>query len=194
MHIILDHSSSKRSTGTHIQRNLRLEAGRKQLALKLAKVKAGAAGGPTGDGGEYGISWGFDDDAVAEEDDEDGEEGMEGADGEVGNLGPPTILFPVHFLMSAYGRHSFVFRLFVAPYAALLEWCVLLKAMAASAALVEASSVWIKVDLAIQLLSTDGWIHNVLALVGHLFVIFDENLKKKVLPCKYSHRVPYDDL
>lgn len=64
------------------QRNLRLQAGRKQLAMKLANIKSGAAGdGKGGDSGEYGISWGFDEDAVAEEEDE--EEGMEGADGEV---------------------------------------------------------------------------------------------------------------
>lgn len=51
--------------------------------MKLAKVKAGATGEGAGggDSGEYGISWGFDEDAVAE-DDEDGGEGMEGADGE----------------------------------------------------------------------------------------------------------------
>lgn len=66
---------------------MRLEAGRKQLAKKLAKLKAGVAGRGAGgegggDSGEYGISWGFDDDAVAEDDDEDGE-GMEGDDGEV---------------------------------------------------------------------------------------------------------------
>ncbi|CAM9250797.1 unnamed protein product [Scytosiphon promiscuus] len=58
-------------------RNLRLDAGRKQLAAKLAKLKAEAAGGGPGggDSGEYGISWGFDEDAVAEDDDEDGEGG-----------------------------------------------------------------------------------------------------------------------
>ena len=70
-----------------LQRNLRLEAGRKQLAKKLAKLKAGVAGRGAGeegggDSGEYGISWGFDEDAVAEDEDEDGE-GMEGDDGEV---------------------------------------------------------------------------------------------------------------
>lgn len=70
-----------------VQRNLRLEAGRKQLAKKLAKIKAGVAGRGAGgegggDSGEYGISWGFDEDAVAEDEDEDGE-GMEGDDGEV---------------------------------------------------------------------------------------------------------------
>ncbi|CBN74145.1 conserved unknown protein [Ectocarpus siliculosus] len=58
-------------------RNLRLDAGRKQLAAKLAKIKAGGAGEGGGkgggDSGEYGISWGFDEDAVAEEEDEDGD-------------------------------------------------------------------------------------------------------------------------
>lgn len=65
------------------KRNLRLDAGRKQLAVKLAKLKAGAAGDGKGQGdsGEFGISWGFDEDAVADEEDED-EEGVEGGDGE----------------------------------------------------------------------------------------------------------------
>ncbi|CAM9243574.1 unnamed protein product, partial [Ectocarpus sp. 12 AP-2014] len=67
-------------------RNLRLDAGRKQLAAKLAKIKAGAAGDGGGkgggDSGEYGISWGFDEDAVAEEEDEDGD-GAEGDEDEV---------------------------------------------------------------------------------------------------------------
>ena len=65
------------------KRNLRLDAGRKQLAAKLAKLKAGAAGDGKGEGdsGEFGISWGFDEDAVAEEEDED-EEGVEGGDEE----------------------------------------------------------------------------------------------------------------
>ncbi|CAM9682849.1 unnamed protein product [Ectocarpus fasciculatus] len=67
-------------------RNLRLDAGRKQLAAKLAKIKAGAAGEGAenggGDSGEYGISWGFDEDAVAEEEDEEGD-GAEGDDEEV---------------------------------------------------------------------------------------------------------------
>lgn len=70
------------------QRNLRLDAGRKQLAAKLTKIKAGAAGEGTekggGDSGEYGISWGFDEDAVAEEEDEEGD-GAEGDDEEVGD-------------------------------------------------------------------------------------------------------------
>lgn len=64
------------------QRQLRQEAARKQLAVKIAKVKAGGGGGG-GDGGEYGISWGFDEDAVAEDSDGEGEEGMEGEGGEV---------------------------------------------------------------------------------------------------------------
>lgn len=66
------------------QRNLRLDAGRKQLAAKLAKLKAEAAGGGPGggDSGEYGISWGFDEDAVAEEEDDDGD-GGENNDDEV---------------------------------------------------------------------------------------------------------------
>ncbi|CAM9453970.1 unnamed protein product, partial [Hapterophycus canaliculatus] len=65
-------------------RNLRLDAGRKQLAAKLAKLKAKAAGaGPGGgDSGEYGISWGFDEDAVAEDDEDDGD-GAENNDDEV---------------------------------------------------------------------------------------------------------------
>ncbi|CAN0454393.1 unnamed protein product, partial [Ectocarpus sp. 12 AP-2014] len=67
-------------------RNLRLDAGRNQLAAKLAKIKAGAAGEGGGkgggDSGEYGISWGFDEDAVAEEEDEDGD-GAEGGEDEV---------------------------------------------------------------------------------------------------------------
>lgn len=65
------------------QRTKRLEAGRKQLAAKLAKMKAGATGeGTGGDSGEYGISWGFDEDAIAEDDEEEGD-GIEGVDGEV---------------------------------------------------------------------------------------------------------------
>lgn len=66
------------------KRNLRLDAGRKQLAAKLAKLKAEAAGGGpgAGDSGEYGISWGFDEDAVAEEEDDEGD-GGENNDGEV---------------------------------------------------------------------------------------------------------------
>lgn len=58
-----------------------MDAGRKQLAAKLAKLKAGAAGEGKGEGdsGEYGIGWGFDEDAVAEEEDDE-EEGMEGGD------------------------------------------------------------------------------------------------------------------
>ena len=48
----------------------------------MAKLKAGVTGREgAGDSGEYGISWGFDEDAVAEDDDEE-EEGMEGVDGE----------------------------------------------------------------------------------------------------------------
>lgn len=67
------------------QRNLRLDAGRKQLAAKLAKIKAGeGAGKGGGDSGEYGISWGFDEDAIAEEEDEDGD-GAEGDEDEVGD-------------------------------------------------------------------------------------------------------------
>lgn len=50
---------------------------------KLAKIKAGGAGGET-DSGEYGISWGFDEDAVDEDEEDDGEAGDEdGAGGEV---------------------------------------------------------------------------------------------------------------
>lgn len=65
------------------KRNLRLEAGRKQLAAKLAKIKAGSAGG-VGDSGEYGISWGFDEDAVDEDEEDDGAVGDEdGAGAEV---------------------------------------------------------------------------------------------------------------
>lgn len=64
------------------QRQLRQDAARKQLAAKIAKVKAGGAGG-AGDSGEYGISWGFDEDAVAEESDEEGEEEADGEGGEV---------------------------------------------------------------------------------------------------------------
>lgn len=65
------------------QRTKRLEAGRKQLAAKLAKLKAGGTGeGTGGDSGEYGISWGFDEDAIAEEDEGEGDN-LEGVDGEV---------------------------------------------------------------------------------------------------------------
>ncbi|CAM9537880.1 unnamed protein product, partial [Sphacelaria rigidula] len=63
-------------------RQLRQDAARKQLAAKIAKVKAGGAGG-AGDSGEYGISWGFDEDAVAEASDEEGEEDADGEGGEV---------------------------------------------------------------------------------------------------------------
>lgn len=65
------------------KRNLRLEAGRKQLAAKLAKIKAGGAGGE-GDSGEYGISWGFDEDAVDDDEEDDGAaDDEDGAGGEV---------------------------------------------------------------------------------------------------------------
>lgn len=91
------------------QRNLRLDAGRKHLAAKLAKIKAGAAGEGGGkgggDSGEYGISWGFDEDAVAEEEDEDGD-GAEGDEDEVGDL--------LLCLRVLYNVMSIVLKLFLA--------------------------------------------------------------------------------
>lgn len=80
------------------KRNLRLDAGRKQLAAKLAKLKAGAVGEGKGggDSGEYGISWGFDEDAVAEEEDED-DEGMEGGDDEAVRRFVSCVLMPQAF-------------------------------------------------------------------------------------------------
>lgn len=85
------------------QRKLRHEAARKQLETKLAKLKAerGGQGAGGGDSGEYGISWGFDEDAVAEEDEE--EDGDDGDDGEVNPLlvccRCLALLFPQVYLM-----------------------------------------------------------------------------------------------
>ena len=87
------------------QHNLRLKAGRKQLAAKLAKIKAGGEGG-VGDSGEYGISWGFDEDAVDEDDEADEADGADGADGEVRVIVPRVLLCESRKGVQTAGRWS----------------------------------------------------------------------------------------
>lgn len=44
------------------------------MEAKLDKIKAETGGGlGGGDSGDYGISWGFDEDAVAEDDEDEGD-------------------------------------------------------------------------------------------------------------------------